>query len=188
MLPYAPHVFTMSYVFSSIQNKHYFWGVFRRTKKARCGRGSLHDRLKVALALLKKKRQITPLLEQGYVHTILDSACTEKKTIPLFGSHIRMEISARVDFENGSSQDRFLPLHLTVWTGFRNAAEVNESVEASIGENWDGSKYSGVTIEIWPSRPTDQARCSMCHVCVNDLFQFCAVAVLTGELFISVRT
>ena len=59
-----------------------------------------------------------------------------------------MEISTSVDFESGSSPDRFLPFHLAVWTGFRNAAEVNEYVEASIGDNWYGSKSSGVTIEI----------------------------------------
>lgn len=95
-----------------------------------------------------KKGQITPVLEQGYVHTIPGSACIEKKTIPLFCSHIRMETSTRVDFESGSSPDRFLPLLLAVWTGFRIAVEVNEYVEARIGDNWDGSIYSGVTIEI----------------------------------------
>ena len=59
----------MSYVFSSIQNKHYFWGGFQANKESAM-RTWIAPRLELALAPLKKKtRQITPVLEQGYIHT-----------------------------------------------------------------------------------------------------------------------
>ena len=45
----------MSYVFSSIQNKHYFWGGFQANKESAM-RTWIAPRLELAIAPLKKKK------------------------------------------------------------------------------------------------------------------------------------